>query len=149
LLRYFRRHASAEEASDLTQEAFARLAARQRDGASAVKRPAAYLQTIAGSLLKDRAKFAARHAAGLHVPAEDRDLAGPDPIRMLEARDMLDRMEAALRRLSPKAREIFLAHRLDGYTYTEIAERTGLSVKGVEMQMSRAIAHLDRVLSAR
>jgi RNA polymerase sigma-70 factor (ECF subfamily) len=39
-----------------------------------------------------------------------------------------------------------LAHRIDGFTYAEIAERTGLSVKGVEKQMSKAIAKIDRLL---
>ena len=62
---------------------------------------------------------------------------------------MLRRLERAMLRLRPKTREIFLAHRLDGYSYTEIAARTGLSVKGVEKQMSKAIAQLDRWVSDR
>ena len=48
--------------------------------------------------------------------------------------------------LKPKTRAIFLAHRVHGLSYAEIANRTGLSVKGVEKQMSKAIAHLDRML---
>jgi RNA polymerase sigma-70 factor (ECF subfamily) len=51
-------------------------------------------------------------------------------------------------RLRPLTREIFMAHRLDGYTYREIAARTGLSVKRVEKHMSRAIAQLDEILGA-
>ena len=39
----------------------------------------------------------------------------------------------------------FLAHRIDGYGYAEIAHRTGLSIKTVEKHMSRAIAALDRI----
>ena len=50
-------------------------------------------------------------------------------------------------RLRPRTREIFMAHRIDGMTYAEIAERTGLTVKGVEKQMSKALAQLDRMLS--
>jgi DNA-directed RNA polymerase specialized sigma24 family protein len=52
-------------------------------------------------------------------------------------------------RLSPKTRDIFLAHRVDGVSYSDIAKRMGLSVKGVEWHMTKAIAHLDRVLRAR
>jgi RNA polymerase sigma-70 factor (ECF subfamily) len=48
--------------------------------------------------------------------------------------------------MKPKTREIFLAHRIHGFTYAQIAERTGLSVKGVEKQMSKAIAKIDRLL---
>ena len=63
-----------------------------------------------------------------------------------EARDTLRRVEAAVLRLRPKTREIFMAHRVEGLSYAEIAQRTGLSVKGVEKQMSKAIAAIDRTL---
>jgi RNA polymerase sigma-70 factor (ECF subfamily) len=82
----------------------------------------------------------------LHVPADDAVLTGTDTEAQLEARDMLERLETAMLRLRPLTREIFMAHRLDGYTYREIAERTGLSLKRVEKHMSRAIAQLDDVL---
>jgi len=59
---------------------------------------------------------------------------------------MLQRVEAAVLRLRPRTREIFMAHRVEGLSYAEIAQRTGLSVKGVEKQMSKAIAALDRML---
>ena len=49
-------------------------------------------------------------------------------------------------RLKPLTRQIFLACRLDGYSYAEIAEQTGLSIRGVEKQMSRAIKQLGRHL---
>ena len=39
-----------------------------------------------------------------------------------------------------------MAHRLDGFSYAEIAEHTGMSVKGVEKQMSRAIVELRRLM---
>lgn len=69
-----------------------------------------------------------------------------DQVAVLESRDMLRRLEAAISKLKPKTRAIFLAHRLDGLSYAEIAELTGLSVKGVEKQMSKAIAKIDRLL---
>ena len=56
------------------------------------------------------------------------------------------RLEQAVARLKPLTREIFLAQRVDGYTYPEIAKETGLSVKGVEKQMSKAIKQLRRHL---
>ena len=69
-----------------------------------------------------------------------------DQVAVLESRDTLRRLEQAMGKLKPKTREIFLAHRIHGFTYAEIAERTGLSVKGVEKQMSKAIAKIDRLL---
>ncbi len=85
----------------------------------------------------------------MHIPVEEGDLVAPDQVAALEARDTLRHLEQALLCLKPQTREIFLAHRIDGYSYVEISARTGLSVKGVEKHMSRAIAHVDRVLSSR
>ena len=39
-----------------------------------------------------------------------------------------------------------MAHRVEGLTYAQIAERTGLSVKGVEKQMSKALRQLDKLV---
>ena len=69
-----------------------------------------------------------------------------DQVAVLEARDTLRRLEQAIGKLKARTREIFLAQRIEGLSYAEIAERTGLSVKGVEKQMSKAIAKIDRML---
>lgn len=111
-----------------------------------IARPEAYLRQIARNLLRDRAKAARRHAEALHVPFDDEAISDADETRRLEARDSLNRLEAAMARLKPKTREIFMAHRLDGFSYAEIAEHTGMSVKGVEKQMSRAIVELRRLM---
>jgi RNA polymerase sigma-70 factor (ECF subfamily) len=147
LTRYLaRRVGCRDEALDLVQEAFSRFLGLRRGQPRSVDRPEAYLQRVTRNLLHDRSKTNARRAAHLHVVADEESLSGPDQQRLLETRDMLRRLEAAMLKLKPKTREIFMAHRLDGMSYAEIAERTGLSVKGVEKQMSKAIAHLDRTL---
>jgi RNA polymerase sigma factor (sigma-70 family) len=69
-----------------------------------------------------------------------------DELGRLEARDSLRRLETAMIRLKPRSRDIFLAHRLDGMTYLEIAEKTGLSVKRVEKIMSKTIGQLTRFM---
>lgn len=58
-----------------------------------------------------------------------------------------DRMEAALLRLPRFTREVFLAHRIDDLSYTEIAARTGVSIQRVECEIARAIFGLDRALT--
>ncbi len=143
LLRFLSRRTSNDAAEDLTQQAFARLAALDRDVIEGLESPGAYLHRTALNLLKDEAKAAVRHAAHLHVPVDDVAIMGLDQIAALEARDMLARLEAAMLRLKPRTREIFLAHRIDGYSYAEIAARTGLGIKAVEKHMSRAIAYID------
>jgi len=64
----------------------------------------------------------------------------PDP-------DLLRRLEQAVSNLPRIQREIFLAHRLDGLSYDEIARRTGLTVGRVERHMARALRRIDRQLS--
>jgi len=142
-----RQTSNSDDAHDLVQDVFFRLARMRDRWPSSLERPQAYLRRIAANLLKDRAKAAFRHSAALHVVADEQSLAGHDQHRLLESRDMLRRLDAAMMRLRPKTREIFMAHRIDGFTYAEIAARTGLSVKGVEKQMSKALVQLDRMLN--
>ena len=144
LARFFTRNrASPDDARDLVQEAFLRLARGDLARHDVIARPQAYLRQIARNLLRDRAKAAARRADALHGPFDD-TISETNEIDRLEARDGLARVEAAMRTMKPRTRDIFMAHRLDGLTYLEIADRTGLSVKGVEKQMGRALAHLMR-----
>ena len=63
--------------------------------------------------------------------------------------DLLDRLETALARLPRATREVFLAHRLDRLSYTQIAARTGLSVAKVERHMARAIHRLSSALDGK
>ena len=146
LVRFFTRHrANPEDARDLTQEAFLRLARVEVTRGSALARPQAYLRQIAKNLLRDRAKAAFRRSEPLHASFDEETISAANEVERLEARDGLNRLEAAMARMKPKTREIFLAHRLDGMSYAEIAEVTGMSVSGVEKQMIRAIAQLTRL----
>jgi RNA polymerase sigma-70 factor (ECF subfamily) len=147
LVRILSRRTSSDDAQDLVQDVFVRFAGMRGGWSSSLERPQAYLRRIATNLLKDRARRDFRQSAALHVPADEEALPGHDQDQLLESRDMLRRLEAAMMRLRPRTREIFIARRIDGLSYAEIAERTGLSVKGVETQMSRALAQLDRILN--
>jgi RNA polymerase sigma factor (sigma-70 family) len=146
LLRRFGRDAGGEDASDLLHDAFYRLVRLGAGRLRSVQRAEAYLNSIASNLLRDRAKAARRHSAAGHEPLAEERMPGHDQQRLLEQRDLLNRLDQAMLRLKPKTREIFMAHRLDGLSYAEIAAHTGLSVKGVEKHMCKAIAQLDRSL---
>lgn len=144
LLRFFARHGARQDAADLVQESFARLAGARARRGTVIERPEAYLSTIASNLLRDRARIALHRSPARHIPIDEVPLAGNDPIAALEARDQLERVQATLARLSPKTRSVFLAHRRDGISYKDIANREGLSEKAVQRRMSKAIAHIKR-----
>jgi RNA polymerase sigma-70 factor (ECF subfamily) len=144
LMRFVSARARQGEAEDIVQQVFARMAATS--AGAAVVAPGPYLRQAARNTLKDQGRQAARRGAADHVPIDDVPLSDGDPVAALEARDRLMRIEEAVGRLKPLTRQIFLACRIDGYSYAEIAQATGLSVRGVEKQMSRAIKQLGRHL---
>ena len=146
LLRFLSRRTPSDRAEDIVQQLFARMAGKTEDQAAAIASPGAYLREAARNLLRDDARAAARTDQHLHVSIEDVPLCDGDPVATLEARNRLARLERAVLRLKPLTQQIFLARRLDGYSYAEIAQRTGLSIRGVEKQMSRAIKQLGRHL---
>ena len=146
LIRQLTRGTGCRElARDLVQETFVGLLKLAPASLARIEQPEAYLRRVSTNLLRKWGKAEVlREAArpGLET------LADPlvDQVAVLESRDTLRRLELAMSKLKPKTREIFIAHRLDGLSYAEIAARTGLSVKGVEKQMSKAIAKIDRLL---
>jgi len=150
LLRFLTRHVGGrDEAADLVQESFLRLV-RSTSHQPLPQNPEAYLRRIARNLVLDRAKQGRIQASHGHAPLNEELIADPSPgpAEILEAQDLLSRYEAALSRLRPKTRRIFLLHRRDGLTYGQIGQETGLSVSGVEKHMMKAIAHIDRALGS-
>ena len=61
---------------------------------------------------------------------------------------LIRRLGRAMATMDTVLREVFLAHRLDGLSYAEIASRTGLTVPEVERHIADAILHLDWELAA-
>lgn len=62
------------------------------------------------------------------------------------ASDLVRRIEAALLKLPPRERDIFLAHRVWGLSYRDIAHRSGLSERRVERLIARALYKVDKQL---
>jgi len=63
----------------------------------------------------------------------------PDPVT-------LARFEKAVRSLPDIEREVFLAVRLDGLSYIEIAARTGRSAEEIERHFAAALYAIQRTL---
>ena len=133
-----------EVARDLVHDTFVRLMRMNPIGFARIEQPEAFLQRVSVNLLRDHGRnrvHAERARKALAVVSDEI----VDQLGVLESRESLVRLERAMAKLKPKTREIFLAQRLEGLSYAEIARRTGLSVKGVEKQMSKAIAKIDRM----
>jgi RNA polymerase sigma-70 factor (family 1) len=74
-------------------------------------------------------------------------VAGPD--FELEMKEFDKKLQTALTDLDEKQRTVFLMNRIDGFTYLQIAETMGLSVKAIEKRMEKAIAFLKKRIEVR
>lgn len=61
---------------------------------------------------------------------------------------LLDELEEALDELPEEQREVFTAHEIEGYSFKEIAARTGVSVNTLLSRKHYAVLHLRRRLQA-
>ena len=124
LLRLLTRRVPTDCAEDIVQHVFVRMAQRDDTAHGVISSPAAYLREAARNLVRDRSRAIHRTGEHQHLSVDDEPVSAGDPVAMFEARDKLARLEQAVLRLKPLTREIFLACRLDGYSYAEIAEQT-------------------------
>lgn len=135
-----RRGRTAHEADDLVQEAWIRLDAYAQQ--QPVAEPAAFMMRTALNLAVDAHRSSLRRGEEVELDETVHVDASPSAEASLLAREQLVRMSAGLRRLSGKTRDIFMAHRLDGLSYTEIARRHGVSINTVEKHVAKAVLQM-------
>lgn len=144
-----RRGRSAHDADDFVQEAWLRLARYQRR--RAVAKPEAFLMRTALNLSIDA--YRASKLRGEHVLIEE--LQSEDQVFVatastaestLLARERVVRMTACLADLDDRTRTIFLAHRVDGMPYLEIAREQGVSVSAVEKHIAKVALMLTQLM---
>lgn len=132
---------SAADAEDALHSAYLRL--RNLPTEPKIDNVEAFLVRVANNIAIDGER---RRAFQADRPIEEifADSADPGPLQdeVIEARIRLRHVEAALAQLSPRTREIFLMHRLDGYKYREIAERLEISQSTVEKHIAKAVLFL-------
>lgn len=138
---------NASLAEDLTQEVWLRAATVE--GVEQVRNPKSYLFRIASNLAVDHIRHQ-RHGVELGAAEDYRELvADPRPSPETEAvhRGELRRLLAAVDRLPPRTREVFLLAKLQDLSYLEIAERLGIARNTVMVHMTSALALLERHLN--
>lgn len=131
-----RRGRASHEVDDLMQEAWLRLALYQKD--APVAEPEAFLMRVALNLSIDAHRRQVAH--GEEVDLDEVELVDPRPDAeaTVLGRERVTRLALCLARLSERTREIFIAHRIDGLSFAQIAREQGISAKAVEKHVSRA-----------
>lgn len=116
-----RRGRTSQDADDLVQEAWVRLASYERE--HPVEKPEAFLMRTALNLSIDVHRVRMNH--GEEVDLDEVvlvDLA-PSVEAVLLAQERMARLSDCIGRLNEKTRQIFLAHRIEGMTYQAIARQ--------------------------
>ncbi|WP_426993762.1 RNA polymerase sigma factor [Methylomonas sp. CM2] len=125
-------------ADDLTQETYLRIA-RYRGGEEILDLRA-FLFRIANNLALDYLRGLARSEARDYGPVEDSIACwAPQPDSAVAAQQQLARMERFIYALPQQCRTVFLACRVDGKSYAEIADELNISPRTVEAHMYKAI----------
>jgi len=136
------------EAEDLVQELYFRL--DRATIVADVENPVAYLYKMAFNLARDHRRERQRsHVRDGQWIESRRVMVGNEPIAdqapadiAYEAKEDLARIMAALEDLSPQCRRVFLLHKFEGLSHSEIAAQVGISRSTVEKHMGTGIKHL-------
>jgi len=65
---------------------------------------------------------------------------------MSRAQELLQQIEAILAAMDPLMREVFMLHRVDGWSYCRIAHLLRIDVAAVECHIAQAILAIDQGL---
>ena len=144
LMQYLRRNwANASDIADLRQDVYVRVyEAAQKQIPDSAK---SFVLTTARNLLIDRVRRARVVAIETVTDLETLNVVSNDvgPERAIMARDALGRLQVALDRLPPRAREAVTLSKMQGLSRREIAARMGIAedtVKHLLVQGMRKLA---------
>ena len=134
------------DAWDCVQETF--LEAVKIDRREAVRNYPALLRRLATvralDLLRAQSRQRNRHSPS--VPAEQVVSREPNPSCCAEARELADRLRAALSQLPVRQAEVFCLSCFEQMTSEEIAAQVGISPAAARMLLVRARRRLERLL---
>jgi RNA polymerase sigma-70 factor (ECF subfamily) len=151
LHRYLmRRLRQPQDVNDLAQEVYLRLL--RLDDEKVVHKPLAYLYGIASHVLCDfrievehESQWFKRDQRGELIDADGNVLKGWDehpsqvvPDDIADRLNLQQQIDRAVAQLPPTHAAVLLAHKRDGMSYEEVAEKLGLSIHTVEKYVTQA-----------
>lgn len=136
-----RRGRNTDDTDDLIQEAFLRL--QQYRHTHDIGQPEAFLVRTALNLSADLYRHQ-RVASVVPAALETLPLVDPTPSPdvALEGQERLHRFRRGLLALSPRQREVFILHRIEGYSFPQISRQLEISVSMAEKHAARAMIFL-------
>jgi RNA polymerase sigma factor (sigma-70 family) len=151
-----RRVPDAGDAEDILQEVFYELIAATRL-LQPIEQVSAWLYRVARNRIIDRFRKDRTTLAQSSLPLEVQQEEAVSLEQMLPAADsgpealfarqmLLEELDAALDELPAAQRDVFIAHELEGKSFRELAQQTGLSINTLLARKRYAVLHLRRRL---
>jgi RNA polymerase sigma-70 factor (ECF subfamily) len=133
---------TAEDALDLVQDTFVRVAQSRTNVPAGASSEEAWLVRVLVNLCRDRWRTRARHAR-LDSHRPERAVTSAHPEAAIVARDTIWR---ALEALPPRRRAVLVLHELEGADVSDVARLLGISAVTVRWHLSRGRRDLARVI---
>ncbi len=163
-----RRVPDAGDADDILQEVWFELVEATRlpqPFAQPIEQVGAWLFRVARNRITDRFRRNAVRGATMAHPAQEAGSDGQydEPTRSIEEllpapedgpdalyarRVLLEQLDAALDELPAAQREVFLAHEIEGRSFQQMADETGVSINTLLARKRYAVLHLRERLRA-
>lgn len=138
---------NAEDAQDVAQETFLRCW-RTQEGLPDVQNLRAWIFRVGLNAAKDLQRSAWRRRVKPLLGADTMPMVGEaSPLSGLEDQETLLRLRAALLKLRPEEKEVFLLRQNGELTYEQIAEMQGRPVGTIKTQMRSALQKLRKILT--
>lgn len=131
---------NAFDAADLAHDTFVRILVDRN--APAIREPRSYLATVAGRVVVDHYRRRALEQAYLQALAQWPEPLAPSCEESAILLETLYEIDAMLEGLGSRLKQVFILSQFEGLTYAQIAVRLGVSLRTVNTDMARAVAHV-------
>ena len=123
-----------EESEDVVQEVFMKVW-RKRDSMNKINNIDAWCMTLTRNMAIDRTRSGKFQLMELKNTDQSDNIT---PLSQVESRDMFDRIHDIINSLSDKQKQVILLRDIEGYSYKEISEMTGMDQNLVKVSLFRA-----------
>lgn len=148
---FIKRVNNTADVDDLVQEVFVQLIqrARNKKNGEAVQHMEQYIFQAAANVLRDRGRRDQVRHRDAHESFEEEEHALTTeitPERIALGEEEIARVDAALRQLPERTRDVFILRWINRHTFPEIARKLGMTKRHAQRHMATALKHLGETL---